>query len=110
MVFTFSRYFNTAIIEGLRSIYNESLKLCIESDEEEKYLMTFKRFLVEFLNGMKNIIQAERERIEKSSNCSYLEELITCPYYTIKKALTCVRVGQKQKKIDIDIPSKDAYS
>ena len=98
-----------AIIEGLRSIYNESLKLCIESDEEEKYLMTFQTFLSRIPKWNENIIQVERERIEKSSNCSYLEELITCVHIIQLKALTCVRVGQKQKKIDIDIPSKDAF-
>ena len=98
-----------AIIEGLRSIYNESLKLCIESDEEEKYLMTFQTFLSRIPQWNENIIKAERERIEKSSNCSYLEELITCVHIIQLKALTCVRVGQKQKKIDIDIPSKDAF-
>tara|TARA_R110001592_G_scaffold132102_1_gene346304 strand:+ start:3483 stop:4685 length:1203 start_codon:yes stop_codon:yes gene_type:complete len=98
-----------AIIDGLRSIYAESLLLCIESDEEEKYLMTFQTFLSRIPQWNENIIQTERERIEKSSNCSYLEELITCVHIIQLKALTCVRVGQKQKKIDIDIPSKDIF-
>lgn len=98
-----------AIIDGLKSIYTESLKLCIESDEEEKYLMTFQTFLSRIPQWNEHIIQTERERIEKSSNCSYLEELITCVHIIQLKALTCVRVGQKQKKIDIDIPSKDTF-
>jgi len=98
-----------AIVEGLKSIYTESLKLCIESDEEEKYLMTFQTFLSRIPQWNENIILTERERIEKSSNCSYLEELITCVHIIQLKALTCVRVGQKQKKIDIDIPSKDIF-
>lgn len=98
-----------AIIDGLKSIYAESLNLCIESDEEEKYLMTFQTFLSRIPQWNENIIQTERERIEKSSNCSYLEELITCVHIIQLKALTCVRVGQKQKKIDIDIPSKDTF-
>ena len=54
-----------AIIEGLRSIYNESLKLCIESDEEEKYLMTFQTFLVEFLNGMKTSYRPNAKELKK---------------------------------------------
>jgi hypothetical protein len=98
-----------AIVEGLKSIYTESLKLCIESDEEEKYLMTFQTFLSRIPQWNENIIQTERERIEKSSNCSYLEELITCVHIIQLKALTCVRLGQKQKKINIDIPSKDIF-
>ena len=97
------------IIDGLKSIYTESLKLCIESDEEEKYLMTFQTFLSRIPQWNEIIIQTERERIEISSNCSYLEELITCVHIIQLKALTCVRVGQKQKKIDIDIPSKDTF-
>ena len=34
--------FTPCIIEGLRSIFNESYKLCIDNDEEEKYLMNKK--------------------------------------------------------------------
>ena len=33
------------IIEGFKSIYNDAYKLCIQNDEEEKYLMTFQKKL-----------------------------------------------------------------
>jgi hypothetical protein len=39
----------------------------------------------------------------------YLEELITCVHVIQLKALSCVRVGQKQKKVDIDVPPVDAF-
>ena len=41
--------------------------------------------------------------------CSYLEDLITCVHIIQLKALTCVRVGSKQKKIDINIPSVSEF-
>lgn len=107
-----SRLVNTltpAIIEGLRSIFNESLQLCLENEEEDKYLMTFQTFLSRIPQWNENIIKTERERIEKTTNCGYLEELITCVHIIQLKALTCVRVGHKQKKVDIDIPSSDAF-
>ena len=107
-----SRLVNTmtpAIIDGMKSIYNESLQLCIENDEEDKYLMTFQTFLSRIPQWNETIIKTERERIEKTTNCSYLEELITCVHVVQLKALTCVRVGQKQKKVDIDIPSSDGF-
>ena len=107
-----SRLVNTltpAIIDGLRSIYNESLQLCIENDEEDKYLMTFQTFLSRIPQWNAAIIKAERERIETTTNCGYLEELITCVHVIQLKALTCVRVGAKQKKVDIDIPSSDGF-
>ena len=98
-----------AIIEGLGSIFKEALELCLNNDEEEKYLMTFQTFLTRIPKWNDNIIADERSRIETSTSCGYLEELISCVHIIQLKALTCVRVGQKQKKIDIDIPSVDAF-
>lgn len=92
------------IIEGFRQIYTESFKLCMENDEEEKYLMTFQNFVARIPKWNESLIQAEVNRIIEKSNCGYIEDLITCVHVIQLKALTCVRVGQKQKKIDIDIP------
>ena len=97
------------IIEGLRSIFSEAWNLCKENDEEEKYLMTFQTFLSRVPKWNDSIIDAERRRIEDRTNCGYLEELITCVHIIQLKALTCVRVGTEQKKIDINIPSKNEF-
>ena len=98
-----------AMVEGLRSIFKEAWDLCAENEEEEKYLMTFQTFLSRIPKWNSEIIEAERKRIEDVSTCSYLEDLVTCVHVIQLKALTCVRVGQKQKKIDIDIPSANAF-
>ena len=97
------------VIEGLKSIFDEAWKLCVENDEEDKYLMTFQTFLSRIPKWNPEIIEAEKKRIEETSSCGYLEELITCVHVIHLKALTCVRVGQKQKKVDIDIPSVDVF-
>ena len=97
------------IIEGLKSILKEAIDLCIANNESDKYLMTFQSFLGRIPQWNKNIISDEKKRIEKTSNCGYLEELITCVHIIQLKALSCVRVGTKQKKIDIDIPSVDDF-
>ena len=55
------------------------------------------------------MLKDERKRIEEVTSCSYLEDLITCVHVIQLKALTCVRVGQKQKKIDIDVPSTNSF-
>ena len=93
------------IIEGLKSIFNEALKLCLENDEEEKYLMTFQNFLSRVPKWNTEIINHEKDRIITSSGCGYIEDLITCVHIIQLKALTCTRVGTQQKKIDINIPS-----
>jgi len=97
------------IIQGLKSIFNEAWKLCQENDELDKYLMTFQTFLSRVPKWNSEIIETERKRICESSGCGYLEELITCVHVIQLKSLSCVRVGQKQKKVDIDIPSVDAF-
>ena len=97
------------IIQGLKSIFNEAWKLCEDNDEQDKYLMTFQTFLGRIPKWNNDIIETERKRICESSGCGYLEELITCVHVIQLKALSCVRVGQKQKKVDIDVPSVDVF-
>ena len=97
------------MIEGIRSIFDEATKLCLENDEEEKYLMTFQNFLSRVPKWNSTIIDEETKRIVTKSNCAYLEDLLTCVHITQLKILTSIRVSQKQKKIDIDIPKLHAF-
>ena len=93
------------ITQGLKSIFDEAWKLCNDNKETDKYLMTFQNFLTRVPKWNQTIIDNEKNRIMETSSCTYLEELITCVHVIQLKALTCVRVGSKQKKIDIDVPS-----
>jgi len=97
------------IIEGFKSIFDESFKLCKENGEVDKYLMTFQNFITRIPKWNVAIIETERKRIVDRSNCSYLEELVTCIHIIQLKILTAMRVGQKQKKIDINIPKLDDF-
>ena len=97
------------IIEGIKSIFDEASKLCLDNDEEEKYLMTFQNFLSRVPKWNSTIIDEETKRIVTQSNCSYLEDLLTCVHITQLKILTSIRVSQKQKKIDIDIPKLNTF-
>ena len=98
-----------AVIAGLKSIFDEAWKLCKENDEEDKYLMTFQTFLSRVPKWNNTIIETEKQRILQVSSCAYLEDLITCVHIIHLKALTCIRVGQEQKKVNIDIPSVDKF-
>lgn len=101
--------FTPAIVQGMKSIFEEAWNLCEENEEEDKYLMTFQTFLSRVPKWNNTIIETERKRICDTAHCDYLEDLITCVHIIQLKALTCVRVGQHQKKIDIDIPSVDNF-
>jgi hypothetical protein len=101
--------FTPLIIDGIRSIFNESWKMCHENDEVNKYLMTFQNLLSRVPKWNTVIIEEERKRIVERSGCNYLEDLITCVHIIQLKVLTSIRVGNKQKKIDITIPKLDAF-
>lgn len=105
----FTNILTPCIIEGIKSIFLEADKICLETDEEEKYLMTFQNLLNNIPKWSSQIVETERERIISSSGCNYLEDLLSCIHITQLKALTISRVGNKQKKIDIQIPSLDSF-
>jgi hypothetical protein len=102
-------YLTPHVIDGFRSIFNESVQLCEKSDELEKYLMTFQNLLSRIPKWNNDMIKTEKERIMKLCNCSYLEDLMTCVHIIQLKILSCVRVGNESKKITIDIPDFGAF-
>jgi hypothetical protein len=97
------------IIEGFKSIFDESITLCRSNGEMDKYLMTFQNLITRIPKWNATIIETERKRIIEKSCCNYLEELVTCVHIIQLKLLTAMRVGQKQKKIDINIPKLDDF-
>lgn len=101
--------FTPLITEGVKSIFNEAWKMCVDSDEVSKYLMTFQNLLARIPKWNAIIVEEERKRIIERSGCNYLEDLITCVHIIQLKVLTCIRVGNRQKKIDISIPKLDSF-
>ena len=97
------------IHSGLKSIFDEAWRICIENGETTKYLMTFQNFLLRVPKWNTSIIDKETQRISEQSGCGHIEELITCVHIIHLKTLTCVRAGSKQKKIDIAIPKLSEF-
>ena len=91
------------VIDGYKSILDEAIKLCKENKEMDKYLMTFQNFISRVPKWNPAIIEAEKKRICDKSH------LVTCVHIIQLKVLTAMRVGQKQKKIDINIPKLDDF-
>ena len=97
------------IIDGYKSILEEAIKLCKENNEIDKYLMTFQNLISRVPKWNPTIIETERKRICEKSGCNYLDDLVTCVHIIQLKILTAMRVGQKQKKIDINVPKLDDF-
>ena len=97
------------IVEGFKSIFEESLNLCKANNEMDKYLMTFQNFISRIPKWNPTIIENEKKRICDKSGCTYLDDLITCVHIIQLKLLTAVRAGTKQKKVDIQIPKFEDF-
>ncbi len=97
------------VIDGFKSILDESIKLCNDNNESNKYLMTFQNLISRIPKWNNTIVEDERTRICNKSGCAYLEDLLTCVHILQLKILTAVRVGQKQKKIEMNIPKLDDF-
>tara|TARA_B110000285_G_scaffold191476_1_gene219308 strand:+ start:9490 stop:10476 length:987 start_codon:yes stop_codon:yes gene_type:complete len=97
------------IMEGYLSIFSEAWTLCEDNDETEKYLMTFQNLISRVPKWNSEIIEKEKERIIEKSGCTYLEDLLTCVHIIQLKMLTTIRVGKKQKKIEIEIPRLEDF-
>jgi hypothetical protein len=92
------------MIYGFQTMFDEAWKLCAENDERDKYLMTFQNFLSRVPKWNSTIIGKEYDRIKEASSCNYMEDLIACVHVVQLKSLTCMRVGMKNKKINVDVP------
>jgi hypothetical protein len=97
------------VVDGYKSMLNEAVILCKKNNEMEKYLMTFQNFISRVPKWNATIIETERKRIVEKSGCNYLDDLITCVHVIQLKVLSAMRVGQKQKKIDIHVPKLDDF-
>ena len=97
------------IIDGFRSIFDEAWKLCSDNEESSKYLMTFQNFLSRVPKWNPSIIEQECERIKERSSCGYIGDLIACVHVVQLKSLTCMRVGMKNKKVNVDVPKENDF-
>ena len=91
------------ILDGCKIICKEAIKVCKKNNENEKYLITFQQFLSHVPKWNSHMIDEECKRIIEKSNCTYLGDLIMCVHIIHLKMLTVMRVGTKQKKMDLDI-------
>ena len=97
------------ILNGMKSIFKESWELCMENDEENKYLMTFQTFLSRVHKWNQQIVDDETKRIIRESKCEYLDDLLTGVHITQLKIMTSIRVTNNRKKIDIEIPKLESF-
>ena len=97
------------ILDGFKDMFKRAWKLCLKNDELDQYLMTFQSFLERVPHWNSTLIDEETKRIISESKCDYLDDLIACVSTAQLKIMTSVRVTNKRKKVDIEIPKVNKF-
>ena len=99
----------THLLSGVLSIYDEAFSVCEENKEPDLTMLTFQELLGEVPKWNSVMISDETNRIVEESQCDYLEDLLTAVFVCHTKILTTVRVTNKDRKINLKIPSVENF-
>ena len=97
------------LLSGLLTIYDEAYGVCTSNKEEDLTMLTFQELLGEVPAWNNVMVAEEAERITDESKCDYLEDVITAVFVCHTKILTTVRVTNKDRKINLKIPSVENF-
>ena len=97
------------LLSGLLTIYDEAYGVCTSNKEEDLTMLTFQELLGEVPAWNNVMVAEEAERIMEESKCDYLEDILTAVFVCHTKILTTVRVTNKDRKINLKIPSVENF-
>ena len=92
--------------EGLKRVYEQS-KRDYANHTNKSFHNIFRSNIEVVPKWNTDMIETEVERIEKSSNCDWLDDLITAVFISHTKILASI--GNKTKKINLTIPKTDNF-
>lgn len=88
------------ISDGIWSVYENAKTICEKNKQIDQTLKTFQNLLTYIPKWDEARLNAEVERIQLASGCSYLEELLTATLITYLRAFAAVQYSSNQ---DIEV-------
>jgi hypothetical protein len=90
------------IAEGFWSILTSSRELCERNNQPDQILRTFQNMLTKIPEWSDSTLNTEVERIEKVTNCTYLDDLIMGVFIAYMKSFASLHYRGSTKEIQID--------
>jgi len=90
------------LYEGFKSLYDDSVNICKNNNEKNFELKTFQNLLGRIPQWNQEIIEKECDRIKISSDCEWIENLISAVFISHTKVLSSNVKGKN--KINLSIP------
>ena len=98
LVPAFHRFFMTCLQQAAQ-----------EEPQAKRQLWKFQEHLSQVPEWNIDKVQREVQRIQGEIQCDYLEELVTAVFIAHTKVLTAIRIGNKNKRVQITIPKLDHF-
>jgi len=95
---SFHRFFMTCIDQAAS-----------EEPQSKKQLWKFQEIISQVPEWNMDKVQREIQKIINSVQCDYLEELVTAVFIAHTKVLTAIRIGNKNKRVQITIPKLEHF-
>jgi hypothetical protein len=81
----------------------------LKEADSRKVLVSFQTLLEGIADWNMDKVQRETGSLAESTQCDYLEELLTAVFIAHTKVLSAIRLTTKQKKLQITIPKLDHF-
>ena len=95
---------------ALQKYFLEMLDMAKEREpDHKKHLISFQTLLEGISEWNIDKVQRETQRVAMSTQCDYLEELLTAVFIAHTKVLSAIRLTNKQKKLQITIPKLEHF-
>ncbi len=80
-----------------------------EEPQIKRQLWKFQELLSQVPEWNMDKVQREVQRIQTEIQCDYLEDLVTAVFVAHTKVLTAIRIGNKNKRVQITIPRLEHF-
>jgi len=89
---------------GIKSMYSAASEFCKRTNEKN-VLIKFQTLLAKTPGWNQEKIQNEFSRIEKSTNCDYLPDLLTAIFVSHTKVLASLKMKKNTQSFELDVPN-----
>lgn len=98
------------LVPAVQKFFLEMLETVKEQqNDSKKHLLNFQTQLEGVVEWNIDKVQRETQRISLSTQCDYIEELLTAVFIAHTKVLSAIRLTNKQKKLQITIPKLEHF-
>lgn len=97
------------LLDGIISIYAEAKQQCDKRQEPKLVIVTFQHYLSQVPKWNETLIGEETASVVNESGCVFFNDLITAVFVCHTKILSFVRVHNHEKKINLQIPTAEAF-